>query len=362
MENALQYSCIFESKTSSAALFVGNVRQGSSLNPQLHIIMLKVILLFLLCTLQAVASDPALYQVIHNSADTSLQYVDVYLNGEKILGKMPFRTATPFVPVASDASFRLAITRANAMDTLLALTYRPEPGIATTFLLQGMADTARYAPNPEGKSIRLGWGILENITMKSLPKDEVAVKISDGCTDLAMTDLIARDVAPLLPSMGYGGATPTTITMPPQQYEFLLLEPMTRVLVRSLQANLSSMGGRPVVVFFSGFANPLANAGGAPLGLYAAMLDGTVVNIGIPSTVEEMAEEVGIRVYARHGEWIVECNDGEYDVRVYSLLGEEVTSVTATAGGLYVLGTIGSAGILIAKHRSGHMVTKLLLR
>ncbi len=324
--------------------------------------MLKVILLFLLCTLQATASDPALYQVIHNSADTSLQFVDVYLNGSKILSKMPFRTATPFVPVASDATFRLAVTRVDAKDTLVALTYRPEPGIATTFLLQGVADTAGYAPNPDGKSIRLGWGILENITMKSLPKDEVAVKISDGCTDLAMADLIARDVAPLLPSMGYGGATPTTIIMPPQQYEFLLLEPMTHVLVRSLQANLTTLGGQPAVVFFSGFANPLTNAGGAPLGLYAAMLDGTVVNIGIPTTVEEMAEKVGIRVYVRHGEWIVECNDGEYEVRVYSLLGEEMTNVTVAAGGLHILGTIGSTGILVAKHRSGHMVTKLLIR
>ncbi|MBK9248167.1 MAG: DUF4397 domain-containing protein [Ignavibacteria bacterium] len=319
-------------------------------------IIVIIIAIFSLYELNA--REPGIIQIIHNSADTSLGLIDLYVNGEKILGKMKFRTATPFFPMSSDSAFHIAVTRAESVDTLLSMNYLPEEGIATSFLLHGVVDTTIYLPNPDGKSIRLNWTILENISTKPLPNDEIAVKIADGCTDLATTDLIARDVAPLLPSMGFGGATPTAIIMPPTMYEFLLLAPVTREIVKSFGVDLSVFGGRAIVVFFSGFAEPNVNTGGKPLGIYAAFHDGTVVNVEIPLSVQEYENNNLVSITRDSETWMIDNVRGNYSAEIYSFLGEKLHKVDCQNGesvrfslerGVYLLKVYDTSHLLRAK-------------
>ncbi len=314
--------------------------------------------LFFALRIPASAGEPGLIQVIHNSADTTLRQVDVYLNGEKILGKMTFRTATPFVPVASDHAFQLAVTRSEDTDTLLTMNYRPEPGIATAFVLHGVADTAHFQPNPDGKSIRLQWTILENITTKQLPQDEVAVKITDGCTDLAMANLIAKDVAPLLPNLGYGGATPTTIIMPPTTYEFLLLDPQSNAIVRSFTTNITAFAGKSVVLFISGFAGSSQTS--THLGIYAALHDGSVFNAGVVTSVREADVSSAITCQLVHGEWLIDGCREQCTAEVYSLLGERLQSSTQRKDGVIRCTPERGMTVLIIKHGNQVIATKLL--
>ncbi|MFN8359134.1 MAG: hypothetical protein U0264_04395 [Candidatus Kapaibacterium sp.] len=316
--------------------------------------------LFFALRIPASAGEPGLIQVIHNSADTTLRQIDVYLNGEKILGKMAFRTATPFVPVASDHAFQLAVTRSGDTDTLLTMNYRPEPGIATAFVLHGVADTAHFQPNPDGKSIRLQWTLIENITTKQLPTDEVAVKITDGCIDLAATNLIAKDVAPLLPNLGYGGATPSTIIMPPTTYEFLLLDPQSNAIVRSFTTDITAFAGNAVVLFISGFAGS-SHSSATQLGIYAALRDGSVVNAGVMTSVHEQEGSMAAMTYRfSNGEWHIDGLPPQCAVDVFSLLGQRRASFTESTEGSIHVRTERGITVLIVKHGTRVIGTKLL--
>ncbi|MBI3257951.1 MAG: DUF4397 domain-containing protein [Ignavibacteriae bacterium] len=227
------------------------------------------------------AEEKARIQIIHNSPDTSLNKIDLYLNDNKILSGLSFREATPFFTVESDSVLKLQIARSpsnSVAETLRTFSIHVESGKSSSILLQGVEDTIHYEPNPSGKSIALSALVLENIKQTYEGKSEIPVRIANGCTDMPEVNLVAKDVAPLLSNMTFGSITPLDIVMPTTNYNFLLLTPSNQIILREIPVNLTGLGEQSIVVFFSGFYNSTNNNNGQNLGIFGARPNGTIID------------------------------------------------------------------------------------
>ena len=236
------------------------------------------------------SSKDANIQIIHNSADTSLRLLDLYLNGEKIVSGFSFREATSFFSIKSDTLLQLDIARSpskSSSDKIKTFPFEIEKGKNAVLLLQGIYDTLVYQPNPNGKSIVLSLDILDNITLIPTNSNEIPTRIINGCTNLVETNLTAKDIAPLLINMTFRSSTPTDIIMPASEYHLLLLEAQTQHLVKEFTVNLSAFSGEQLVLFFSGFENVQNNQNGKKLGLFGAKSNGTIINFQNTSSVNE---------------------------------------------------------------------------
>ncbi len=294
---------------------------------QLSLIVLTLAAVHCFVTASSIrAENTTNIQIIHNSPDTSLHTIDLYLNDVLIRSGFSFRDATPFFTIISDTQHKFQIARSpssSSNESLRTFFFMAEKGNNTAILLQGVDDTLRYAPNPNGKSIALTLLPLGNISLQIKSNSEIPIRIASGCTDLEEVNLVAKDIAPLLPSMTFGAATPQDITMPTVSYDFLLLNPNNLNIVREFPVNLTGMGMQSMILFFSGFNAPGKNCNGKGLGVFGAKQDGSVIDFQeITSVVEtKTASKFSIRMYEATLEIESNSHSNGESVAIYDYLG-----------------------------------------
>ena len=233
-------------------------------------------------------SPKARLQVIHNSADLAADPVDVYLwNGTTNslvvkLDDFAFRQATPFVDVpAGDSLAVIFAGSTSTSETDQVITTIPVGALADNekyvVFANGVVDPNSYAANPDSKST--AFGLLVKAPAKEMSSDSTKVQffVLHGSTDAPTVDVIARGVATLVDNAAYSDIT-DYISVPAASY-ILDVTPGTdnNTIVASFQADLSGLAGGSAVVFASGFLDPSANQNGSSFGLYAALVDGTVI-------------------------------------------------------------------------------------
>lgn len=243
-------------------------------------------------------AQTARLQVIHNSADVAASSVDIYLwntASDSLVVKLDdfaFRTATPFVDVPAGDSLDVIIaapSSTNETDGVIATI--PVGALADmekyVVFANGVLDPNSYAANPDGISTAFQLLVKSSVREKSM-SDNVDFFVLHGATDAPTVDVIARDVTTLVDNAPYKAMT-DYIEVPAASY-VLDVTPGddNNTVVASFSADLSALSGQSAVVFASGFLNPSANQNGAPFGLFAALSNGTVVELNSEITgIEE---------------------------------------------------------------------------
>ncbi len=212
-------------------------------------------------------------QVIHNAADPGAAVVDVYVNGALTLDDFAFRTATPFLDLASDTDLVVAVapgTSTSDADAIFSNTYNLPAG-AYQLIANGVLDPAQFAANPDGVSTAFTLLAATNAQEASGDGDAVAVRVVHGATDAPSIDVLAGG-ALLVDDVSY-----TRIT----DYFALPAADATLDVVfadggtESYAAPLAGAEGAAVTILASGFLGPEANQNGATLRLLAVFADGT---------------------------------------------------------------------------------------
>ncbi len=221
-------------------------------------------------------------QVIHNAADPIASSVDVYLNGTLALDNFGFRTATPFIDVPAGVEINIGIapgTSGSVNDTIKNFPVTFENGKTYVGVANGVIDPSQFTSNPDGRSIAFTIFAKDGIRESGMYSSKVDFVVLHGSTDAPTVDVIARNVATLVDNAAYGDFT-DYIRVPAASY-ILDITPGddNNTIVASFEADLSGLGGGAAVVFASGFLNPAGNQNGAPFGLFAALPNGTVVEL-----------------------------------------------------------------------------------
>ena len=220
-------------------------------------------------------------QVIHNAADPLASEVDVYVNGDLLLDNFAFRTATPFVTVPAGVTLNIGVAPSNstsANDTIKNIPVVLQNGKTYLAVANGVVGSG-FSPNPDGRSIAFTLFAKDGIKESGMYNSKVDFVVLHGSTDAPAVDVIARNVGKLVDDAAYGDFT-NYLTVPASSY-LLDITPANdnNTIVATFEVNLTGLGGGAAVVFASGFLNPGANQNGAGFGLFAALPNGTVVEL-----------------------------------------------------------------------------------
>jgi hypothetical protein len=226
-------------------------------------------------------AQTARVQVIHNSADVLAGSVDVYINGSIAIPDFAFRSATPFLDLPAGVTLNIGIAPGNSTsvnDTLanfpVVLTANEKYVVIANGVLTG-----GYAANPDGRNT--GFTLFVKAMAQEVGTGTgVDLFVLHGSTDAPTVDVKVRELssATIVDNAAYGDITPY-LTAPAQDITLDLYLGNGVNYVASFTAPLSGLGGGAAAVFASGFLDPTANQNGAAFGLFAALANGTVVQL-----------------------------------------------------------------------------------
>ena len=220
-------------------------------------------------------------QIIHNAADPAAALVDVYVNGTLQLDDFAFRQATPFIDVTSGVTLNIGIapsTSTSVDDTLVNIPVVLNDGETYVAVANGVLNPASFAANPEGISTGFQLLLFNGMQESSTAPANVDLAILHGATDAPAVDVYARGVAQLVDSAAYTNLA-GYLSVPAADYIVDITPAAGSPIIVSYSAPLSGLAGGAAVVFASGFLDPSTNQNGAAFGLFAALPDGTVLEL-----------------------------------------------------------------------------------
>jgi|GEM_PF-834320 len=227
------------------------------------------------------APTPASVQIIHNSADPTAEFVDVYVNGVLTLDDFEFRTATPFVVLPADTFLNIDVapsTSTDVSESIYNLGTTLASGETYVAVANGVIDPTQF--DDSLNTIDFGLDIFTGAQQASTNPGENSILIHHGATDAPTVDIVETSV-PLgtvaddisyTEFQGYAD-------VPNADYVINVELADNSAVVASYEANLDSFVGgnlsdQAITVLASGFLDPAVNQNGAAFGLWAALPTG----------------------------------------------------------------------------------------
>lgn len=212
-------------------------------------------------------------QFIHNSADISVDTIDIYVNNVKVADDVKFRSSTPFLNITggnvkiditnfqtnnnSNPLYSQNITLSGGnyiavLEGILSLGYSPPRTVVPFNIhLQGGAKTTTTAGNVE-------------------------IIFHQGSTDLRNMDLLQiPGKTKILQNVPFGSIS-SYFSKSADDYLFQIRETSSQKIAGEYQAFLASnnLSGKAITLLTSGFNDPLVNNYGKNFGLFASLPSG----------------------------------------------------------------------------------------
>ncbi len=219
-------------------------------------------------------------QVIHNAADPAAEVVDIYVGDDLFIDDFTFRTASEFVTVPANTELLVGVAPGNSTgsgDAIATFPVTLAPGKKYVVAANGVLGGG-FAPNPDGKDIGFTLYVTDEGRTSARWHRFVTLNAFHGSTDAPEVDIKVRNLEwlRLFNDLSYGEFSGYK-GVPAKDY--ILDVYVDGDVVASFEAPLSGLGGGAAVAFASGFLSPDANNGGPGFGLFAALPDGTVIEL-----------------------------------------------------------------------------------
>lgn len=242
-------------------------------------------LTFVACIVTGFAQANSYVQLIHNCADPAADTVSVYADfgsGQTLISSaFAFRTASAFLTVPSGVAITAYIKAPGASASDPAIYSQTLPALATdssyVVIASGVVGSG-FAVNPNSISTAFELKLLAPARRSSFNSGKVEFAVFHGATDAPAVDVNLTGGSTLVPNAQYGAGS-AYLSVDPTWYAIDIAAAGTSTVVASYVADLSSLSGGAAVVFASGFLAPAANNNGPAFGLFAALADGTVIEL-----------------------------------------------------------------------------------
>ncbi|MEX0813670.1 MAG: DUF4397 domain-containing protein [Chitinophagales bacterium] len=219
-------------------------------------------------------------QIIHNAADTSINFADIYIvekstgmnNNYMLLDNFRFRNATPFHYIPADLPFDIVFADSSSTSIADSVAEFNFPGglmadSVYTIIANGVINTSDYTPNPDGASISFDLFIKEQARIKAQPSSMVNVNAFHGVTDGATIDIDFRDSSGVeIDDLTYGNFSNGYLNFNPEKVQFDVTDETGNTVIQAYDLPLSLSEGDVVTIFASGFID---STQGYRFGLYA---------------------------------------------------------------------------------------------
>lgn len=276
-------------------------------------------------------------QFIHNSADTTVDTVDVYYMGEKVLDNFPYLTATPYMDVYGNTPAIVGIAPSNSSsinDTFYSTTITFDSAKTYSVIAHGIESDTNYKPlvpfmlssSSNAKEVASSGTVTEILAMH-------------GSTDAPTVDIVEGSNT-LFNNINYSFFSNGYTSLNTQNYIFDLTDAGGQP-IESYQANLASwnMQGKTGTLVTTGFMEPDSNSQGPTIGLYMAMPEGgALVQLPIAVSVKEInktAKQITLWPNPTNTELhIGDIKSGS--VSIYDITGKQVLYTTVNNNAINV--------------------------
>ena len=234
------------------------------------------------------AQKPAQVKIIHNAADTSLDSMDVYIDGIKQLDNFHFRKSTPFSNLPSGQQLDIGLApynSSNVNDTFVNFQRSFTPDTHAV-IFSGVRNPSNYEDNPNGFDIEIGMYVKENIRASSHEDiNHIDLAVFQGVTDLRYMDFLINRRSIYPDNLGYGHYS-NFASIPLAWYLCDVTDSANSQFYHTAQweFNSASLRGLAGLLFTSGFVDSQANNYGRAFDVMLALHDGW----GTVKTLPEM--------------------------------------------------------------------------
>jgi hypothetical protein len=211
-------------------------------------------------------------QFIHNSADTALSVVDVWVDDQLIIDNLEFGKASPFHEVLSGSAVKVSIATSNSTSSLnpiISQEVNIQPGKKNMLVIHGIQSATGYEPKKD-----LALELKTNIRTLALNPLNTDVNIFHGCTDAPEIDVYEFTSGALLQDIGFGSFSDYAERVTANG-GIHIYDPQAQI-IESYTTPLLTMGfaGKALTMITSGFINPIVNSNGPAFGVYIIPLNG----------------------------------------------------------------------------------------
>ena len=236
-------------------VFVANVFGGNMIPLQLHVPIPK-----------------ARIQIIHNSADTANNLVDVYLNGNILLNNFKFRTASKFINVPADTPITISVapsTSTSESESFYTFTEILTNAKKYVIVVNGIRSSTGYSPaQPFGFSIfDQGREVASNGT-------NTDILVNHGATDAPIVDIVETTIpaGKIVDDISYNSFISSYLELPTADFTLDVTDTNGTTVLKTYLAPLQSFNfrGKSLTIVASGFLDPSQNSNGPKFGLWVA--------------------------------------------------------------------------------------------
>jgi hypothetical protein len=245
---------------------------------------LIILAVFLFSGFQILDAQTARVQIIHNSADLKAKNVEVKVNGETLLEKFSFRTATPFIDVPAEVNLVIEII-AKTDDNVVMATWKQQvmfnDGEKYMVVASGLLTDIGYSPF-------MPFNIYATADAREVGTDanNTDVIVFHGSTDAPTVDVVETGVgAGTIVDNLMWGEFAGYLSLPTEDYILQIRDESGSDVVAEYTAPLKSLQleGQALAIIASGFLNPANNRNGEAFGLFVALPSGGDL-IDLPAT------------------------------------------------------------------------------
>ncbi len=223
-----------------------------------------------------VPTPKARVQVIHNSADTANNLIDVYLNGTLLINNFKFRTASKFINVPADTPITISVapsTSISELESFYTFTETLTNNKKYIIVTNGIRSTTGYTPaQPFGFSI---FDQGREIASNSLNTD---ILVNHGATDAPVVDIVETSIpsGTIVDDISYNTFNSNYLELPTADFKLDVTDTNGTTVLKTYLAPLHSFNfsGKSLTIVASGFLDPSQNSDGPEFGLWVATASG----------------------------------------------------------------------------------------